>query len=522
MDGTAVAIAGGRVVAIGSDADLEPLVGPATTVRDVGGAAILPALIDSHTHFHRASLVRRLFLDFERLAPASIADVQGHVAERHAALPASAWVQGDSLAASRLAERRWPDRTDLEAAAPGRAVVLRGLGKHVVVASSAALQAAGIDRTTPDPPGGRIERDTDGEPTGVLHERAKLRLDTSAPDTVVPAPTRGERLAALRAALPDLHRLGITTIHEMIRLPEEADDLAALHASGELPIRVRLLYRVVESPIRLEHLATLGIRADLGDDRYRVAGVKVSVDGWCIFGNAAVYEPYLGGERGILRVEPAELCRIVDAANARGLQVSVHAVGPRAVDAALDAFEAAGPASVPPYRLEHGHLDMDEARLARMRALDVWWSVQPALLAAYRDDWEAVLEPERVQAILPLAAAGRLGIPVLYNSDVPTGPQDPFLAIRAAVTRDSGGGRPIGPDERVDPVTAWRAWTELPARAARDDGLGHLRPGALGDAIVVAPDPLDPAGGRHAHGNPLDPDLVLTVHDGRVVHEADR
>ncbi len=264
------------------------------------------------------------------------------------------------LTAAPLAEGRLPNRVELDRVAAGHPVVLRGIGKHVVAANSAALAAAGIDRRTPDPPGGRIERDTDGQPTGILHERAKLRLDTSHPETVVPAPTPDERHRALRAGFADLHRLGITTIHEMVRLPEEAADFASVRAAGELGVRTRLFYRIHESPITLEHLTTLGIRRGLGDDWLRILGVKISVDGWCIFRNAAVYEPYCDepDNTGLLRIEPQELSRLTVAANRSGLGIAIHAVGVRAVDAALDAFEAAGPALAGPYRLEHGHLDI--------------------------------------------------------------------------------------------------------------------------------------------------------------------
>ncbi|HEY7132783.1 MAG TPA: amidohydrolase [Candidatus Limnocylindrales bacterium] len=489
--GTAIAVGGGSILAVGGDAEIDALVGPATDVWELDGASVLPGFIDSHTHFHRAAIVRRLHLDFETLAPASVQEILEHVRARARSSSPDAWIQGDSLSLSRLAEGRLPVREELDAAAGGRRVVLRGIGKHVVAASSAALAAAGIDASTPDPPGGRIERDAAGTPTGILHERAKLRLDASHPDTIIPPTTREERLAALREAFGDLHRLGITTIHEMIRLPEEADDLAALHAAGELPVRVRTFYRVHETPIDLDDLAHLGIRAGFGDDWFGVLGIKISVDGWCIFRNAAVEEPYLDdpANRGLMRIEPALLGELVGRANDRGLAIALHAVGPRAVDAALDAFEAAGPASARPYRLEHGHLDMDERRLRRIADLGVVWSVQPALLPAYRLDWEASLGRERTNGILPLAAGLRLGIPLLLNSDVPSGPQDPIGAIRAAVTRRAGGGT-IGADQGIPLDVAWRGWTTSPAQVAGDGHLGCLEPGGAADMIVVSRDPF--------------------------------
>ncbi len=514
-DASALAVADGRVLAIGGDAAILDLASPATRVIDLAGRTLLPGFIDSHTHFHRAALVRRLSIDFAALGPASVGDLLGHVAARARSLSADAWVQGDSLTIAALAEGRLPNRAELDTAGGGRPVVLRGIGKHVIAASSAALAAAGIDAATADPPGGRIERDEDGVPTGVLHERAKLRLDASDPATVVPSPERHERLAAVRAAFGDLHALGITTIHEMIRLPEEADDLASLHAAGELGVRVRLWYRVHETPIRLEHLALLGIRRGFGGDDLRVLGVKISVDGWCLFRNAAVVEPYPGepDNIGLLRIEPAELASLTAAANGRGLGVAVHAVGPRAVDAALDAFAASGPAAGGPWRLEHGHVDMDEPRLRRMRDLDVVWSVQPALLTAYRRDWEAAFGAERMDRFLPLATAARLGVPTIHNSDVPSGPQAPIAAIRAAVTRDAGGVT-IGADQGVPIDLAWRGWTTLPAWTAGDAALGNLCAGSRADMIVVAPDPF-----ADTIDDGSTPAVLATMMGGQFVHD---
>jgi predicted amidohydrolase YtcJ len=513
---SALSIRGGTVVGWGTADDARAAVGRTAEIIDLGGRIVLPAFIDSHTHFHRAAQVRHLFLDFDRLRPTSVADVLDAVATRAADRPGT-WIQGDSLRPATLAEGRLPARQELDAAAGGRPVILRGVGKHVVAASSAALAAAGIDRTTADPPGGRIEHDSDGEPTGILHERAKLRLDPSDAATVVPAVAEADRRTALRAALGDLHRLGITTIHEMIRLPDEVNDWTALHASAERLLRLRLFYRIHETPIELDDLVALGIRRGIGDDWLRVLGVKISVDGWCTFRNAAVDEPYVGepANRGLFRIEPGPLAALVARANGQGLQIALHAVGGRAVDVALDAFIAAGPASAGPYRLEHGHLDVGANRLARMRDLDVVWSVQPGLLEHNLADWEQSLEPDRIEAILPLRTAGRLGLRTIHNSDVPSGPQAPLAAIAAAVTRaiPSRPGRTIAADQAIGLGEAWRAWTEAPAATAGDLGLGRLGPGALADLVVLDDDPRQSS----IEALAVRP-VFATMIDGRFVH----
>ena len=489
----ALGLRGGRVVARGSTADLRALAAPTTGIVDLDGRSILPAFTDSHTHFHRGAVLRHLYLDFAAIGPRSIADVLTAVRDRASGLPPGAWLQGDSLSPGRLVEGRLPDRRELDGAAGDRPVLLRGIGKHVVAANSAALAAAGIDRATADPPGGRIERDEAGEPTGVLHERAKLRLDTSHPETAVPVAARSERHEALRAGVRELHRLGITTIHEMVRTPEEAEDLAALHATGELDLRVRIFYRVHEAPLSLDWLVGLGIRRGLGNDWFRILGIKISVDGWCIFRNAAVYEGYLGEAEnvGIMRIEPAELAASVRRANEHGLGIAIHAVGARAVDAALDAFDAAGPHLAGPHRLEHAHLDLEPRQLDRIRSLGLVLSSQPGFLPAYRADWARSLAPERMDRIMPLADAHRRGIPLLLNSDFPSGPLGPLAAIHAAVSRDGGEGHTIGPDQAISREVAWSGFTTVPARTAGERHLGSLAVGNRADLIVFEKDPLD-------------------------------
>lgn len=510
----AIAIHRGRVVATGSLDDARAAL-PDAPVTDLRGAAVLPAFVDPHTHFHRAAILRHSFLDFETLQAGGVDEVVALVRERAAQLPRGAWIQGDSITAASLAERRLPTRHELDAATRDHPVLLRGIGKHVIAANSAALAAAGIGRETPDPPGGRVERDAAGEPTGILHERAKLRLDTSAADTVVPPVPREIRLAALRAGIAELHRLGISTIGEMVRLTEEADDLAALHAAGELGVRVGIHYRVHEGEIRLGWLRGLGIRRGLGDDRFRILGVKVSIDGWCIFRNAAVHRPYRGEpeNRGILRIEPDELTRIVADANAQGLGIAVHAVGARAVDVALDAFAAAGSPTAGPWRLEHAHLDLDAPRIARIAALGLVLSAQPAFLPAYRADWEAGLEPERVDAIMPLASVRAAGIPVIIGSDQPSGPAGPLRAIAAAVTREAGG-RTIGAGEAIGLAEAWEAHAGLAAAVMGDTAGGSLVPGRRADLVVLDEDPFR-AGARIPEA------VAATMLDGRWVWQGE-
>lgn len=510
----ALALGAGRILRCGSSADLLEDADASATIVDLDGRTVLPAFVDSHTHFHRGAVLRHLYLDFAELRPGTVDEVLSAVETRAATTGEGGWIEGDSLSPMKLAERRLPSRRELDAVAPDHPVLLRGIGKHVVAANGRALALAGITRDTTDPPGGRIERDDEGEPTGILHERAKLRLDTSAPDSVVPAPARADRLSAIRRAVPDLHRQGIATIHEMVRLPMEADDLAALHASDELPIRVRLYYRVHESPLSLDWLIGLGIREGLGDDWFRIAGVKISVDGFCIFRNAAVYEAYEDepDNCGLMRIGPEELASLVEAANRQGLNIAVHAVGARAVDAALDAFAAAGPVVAGPHRIEHAYLDVDDTRLERMKQLGLAWSTQPGFIPAYRSEWGAIFDDARRRRIMPLGSGAAMGVPLLLNSDYPCSPMDPLTMIRVA-TGDDVDGAAIEAHQAIGLDEAWRAATIAPAAIIGDRLAGPLRPGNLADLVILDGDPF-------AHNANLEAVQVSsTLIEGEVVFD---
>ncbi len=515
---TAVLVRDGRIALIGDASEVRSAMAAGTETIDLRGGSLLPGFTDSHTHFHRTAILHAHFLDFDNPAVSTVQDVVALVRRRAAVLPEGRWLEGDNLVSGRLAERRMPTRSELDAAAPANPVLLRGMGKHVVVANSLALRLAGIDATTPDPPGGRIERDGDGEPTGVLHERAKLRLDTTRVDTVVPPLAEADRLKALEAGLAGLHRAGITSIHEITRTRDELGDYARLREGGHLNMRVSAYVRVVEGQATLGGLTGAGLRSGLGDDWLRLAGVKVSIDGACTFRNAALYEPYPGqpDNLGINRVEQAELDALVAEADAAGLQIAVHAIGPRAVDMALDAFQRlpAPRRGLARHRIEHAYLPQRPGQFARMRSLGLLLSTQPAFIRSVGDAWFDIFHADDVERMVPLRSALAEGLTVLANSDCPTGAPVPLLGIQAAVTRTTASGRALLPGERVTVAEAVDMYTYAPAFAVREETrAGRIVPGARADLVGLAADPAAVAPGEIG-----DIPVVLTVLDGVPVH----
>jgi predicted amidohydrolase YtcJ len=518
----ALLVRNGRIALIGSVADVRAVCSPAADVLDLAGASVLPGFTDSHTHFHRTAILRQYFLDFEGMT--TISGVLRAVGERAAGLPGGSWLQGDNLVAGALMERKLPDRYELDAIAPDHPVLLRGMGKHVVVANSLALRLAGIDATTQDPDGGRIDRDAAGEPTGILHERGKLRLDTTRADTVVPALDDAQRLTALRAGIGELHRNGVTSIHEITRTPEEFGDYAQLHRDGELAVRVVGYPRVLEGRAPLSALVDLGLRSGFGDEWLRLGGVKLSIDGACTFRNAAMYDAYPGepANFGIIRVCAAEVSAVVQEADRHGLQVAVHAIGPRALDMALDAFE-----QLPPHRtgrgrlrhrIEHAYVPPSSGQLTgqfkRMRDLELLLSTQPAFIHSVGDSWFDIFEEAQAAAMVPLRSALDAGLTVLANSDCPSAPPAPLVGIEAAVTRRTAAGRLLDPAEGVTVAEAIAMYTSAPAYAAGEEfSRGRLAAGLLADLTVLSGDPEATAPTALARL-----DVLATVVGGQLMH----
>jgi predicted amidohydrolase YtcJ len=262
-----------------------------------------------------------------------------------------------------------------------------------------------------------------------------------------------------------------------------------------------------------------GLRSGFGDDMLRLGGVKISIDGACTFRNAAVYEPYPGepDNVGLTRVEQDELDQLVRDADAAGFQIAVHAIGPRAVDMALDSFDRLGPtqrANPQRHRIEHAYLAERPGQFARMASLGLLLSTQPAFIPAVGDAWYEIFPEDEVRRMVPLRSALDAGLTVLANSDCPTAPPDPLAGIQAAVTRMTGSGRALDQAQRVSVEEAVAMYTATPAFAAREESRrGRIAPGWTADLVALAEDPraVDP------HEIAAIP-VTATVIGGDIVH----
>ena len=501
----AVLVRGDRIVAVGRRAELRRLA-PGADDLDLDGAVLTPGLTDAHVHLTEWAL-GRTHVD---LADADSPEAAARLAA--GSPPGSGWIRGRGWNPHRWHEAR-PHRALLDALAAERPVALQSHDMHALWVNGAALRVAGITAATADPPGGRIERDPDGEPSGLLLERAADLLIAA-----LPRPTLDEVVVAVRDAQPSLHALGLTGVHSFPGIalpdPDPLPVLQELHARGQL--RLRILQHIRQD--RLAAAVALGLRSGFGGPWLRLGGVKLFLDGALGSRTAWMRAPYRNSDaRGVCVLPPEEFRAIAREATAAGIALTVHAIGDAAVALALEVLS--DPALRVPamaHRIEHVQCCPPELFDAAGRA-GIVCSVQPCHLIS---DWRAAdahWGPERARATYAFAALAEGGATLAFGSDAPVEPIDPRRGLFAAVTRrDLAGEPPDGwyPEHRVSAATALAAFTAGPALAAGMAGeLGVLAPGARADIAAWDRDPLacDPA-------QLLDMQCVTTLVGGERVH----
>jgi hypothetical protein len=513
----AVAWADGRILAAGTARELEMLVGPGTRRVDVAGSTVLPAFMDTHVHLNDAVLTEAYMLDLCAPAPRNIEELGRRVAERVRQRPPGEWVLGKRLRYDLLEERRYPTGRELDRYVSDRPVFLLSTGNHVGVANAAALRLAEIDESTPDPPGGTIEREPGSRrPNGILHERGKLRLDMRRPHCVIPPFTHRQRVEALRAVDRLFLRYGVTTIHSIVVSREEIEALIEADKEGTLSVRVHLLVRTIESHITFDDLDD--VRAALRGTSLRFGGTKISIDGSALHFGAALSQPYVDRQdAGVVRIEREELSREVQRSHEAGVRVCIHAIGDRALRMALDAWEQAAKRFPRPgirHRLEHlGNLPVTGDDLARVARLGLVASAQPGFLY-FTGDTLARIIPRGLGELFPLRDVLRAGIPLVFNSDAPLISASPLIGMAAAIGRKTETGQVIAAGQALTTKEALAAYTEGAAYSGfEEDEIGTLEPGRIADLVIVNGDPL-----KASASDLLAMKVLATFRGGKLVY----
>ena len=517
----AVAVGGGRILAVGDDRDVTALAGPRTRRIDLRGRTLLPGFVDAHCHpvMAGADLLRCPLHDLPNSQDAYFTAIRDY-ADAHADLD---WIVGAGWYMS-VFPGGTPSRYDLDAVVPDRPAMFTNRDGHGSWVNSRALEISGITSETPDPPDGRIERDADGTPSGTLHEGAMTLVGRH-----VPAPSIDEIADGIGIAQAYLHRLGITAWQDAIVTPPGLEAYRRFAESGRLTARViacQWWWRELGDE-QIELFVEERARSAIG--RLEAGTVKIMADGVCENFTASVLEAYLDGDgrstgnRGIDFVDPEPLKGYVTKLDALGFQVHFHALGDRAVRQALDAVEAArrtnGMTDTRPH-LAHLQL-VDPADWPRFRELGAGANIQPLWACADEQMRELTLpylSPDRAALSYPIGSMHRAGARLVGGSDWTVSTPNVFEEVEVAVTRVSPQHRdipPFLPDEAIDLDTAVRAFTMGSAWAShRDTTTGSIEVGKLADLVVVDRDIAQEPANRLG-----DARVLLTLVEGEPVHE---
>jgi predicted amidohydrolase YtcJ len=517
---SALAVRGDRLVAVGDEAAVKPLIGAKTRVVDLKGRTVIPGLHDSHMHTMNGGQ-NELAVSLAKAR--SIADVQAAFAARAATVKKGDWIMGGSgWHENQLAEGRLPVRQELDAATPDNPVYLKR-GGHVAVVNSLGLKLANITKDTPNPRNGIIVRDpTTGEPTGVLVERAAFNMVLG----LVPPPSRDDRVKGLKLFNGKLNRFGITATLEPGLSLDEISAYMELWRQGGMTTRVRILQRVFGADDVLNLSAFLA--PDFGDDWLRVGGFKYSADGG--IEGAALKERYrlVEGEQndpdyhGKLVTPPGgrqEFRQMLENAATRGWQFQVHNVGDAAIAHTVEVMEELAenyPLDKLRWTIVHIFLPSQES-LAKIKRLGLSTTVQDHPVSLGYNMLRFWGE-ERAAKSIPVRSITSLGIPTGGGTDGPTVDWNPFKSLWWMTTRQvvvNNALRTLGPEEAIGREEALRLYTMGSARVGfMEDKIGSLEPGKLADLAVLSDDYMSVTDDAL-----LDLRSVMTAVGGKIVHE---
>ena len=532
---TALAVTNATIVAVGSDEDLLKLRGPHTQIVDLGGAFVMPGFNDAHTHMAAAG-EQKLTVDLDQTP--SLADMLERIRIYTAAAAPGQWILGSGWDHTIWPTKTLPTRGDLDKVTTGHPAVFYRTDGHIVIANSAALLAAGISSATPDPAGGKIDRDTQGTPTGIVREDPAVQLIYAH----VPPPSTALRRKALDLAIADALAHGVTSVQDF----SDWDDwlvLESMEHRGELNLRFS---EWIDFKLPLAVLKERRASHPADDPLLHLGMLKAFMDGSLGSRTAALAEPYADdpNNSGIPRYQPDQLNQMSAERAAAGFQLGFHAIGDEANTIALNAFTAAEQAgtpadvplpprnpdaavvttSAPPspspasfrLRIEHAQVllpgDFD-----RFEKLGVIASMQPSHLLTDMNWAGARLGPDRSQYAYAWRSMLDHHVTLAFGTDFPVESISPFRGLYSAVTRkNEAGTMSFHPEQRLTISEALYAYTQASAFAEfRETRKGRLEPGMLADFVVLDRDLL-----QATPDDLLKTRVLRTVVGGKTVFQA--
>lgn len=519
----AIAVAGDRILAVGTNDDISRYVGDETNVIDLEGKTVIPGMIDAHVHF--LGLGNRLLqLDARNVRDKD--EIIERVADHAAEAAPGEWIQGRGWDQNRWTVKEFPTKEELDAASPENPVYLGRVDGHAAWVNSRALEIAGITKDTEDPPGGQIIRYASGEPAGTLVDNA-FRLVTPH----IPAITEEQKRRAIALAVEECLSSGLTGVHEAGGYREDIELYAEMMEADELDLRINEFLRwptdeqtLPHTYESLDYYLEQGPQIGLHDNRLTIRGIKMSIDGAMGSRGAALLEPYEDDPDnvGLLRLSEDEIYETILRGVKAGFQVTTHAIGDRANRVVLDAMERAlaeTGAQNTRLRIEHAQV-LHPDDVPRFAELGIIPSMQPTHCTTDMNWIATRLGEERTQYAYAWRSLLDSGVRIAGGSDAPVEPVQPLPGIYAAITRrdlETGWPGEDGwhPEQKVTREEALRMFTLDAAYAGFDEDLkGSLEPGKLADIVVLSKDIMTiPA------EEILTTDVLMTFLGGKLVYE---
>ena len=504
----AFAVRDDRFVAVGSTNDIRNMVGSRTEIIDAEGMTITPGFIDAHSHPSGAGVNELVQVNADLR---SVTEITSALRERADSTPEGQWVRAFKYDDTKLAEGRPINRFDIDEVIPNNPVVIGHRGGHTSVYNTTALAMAGVTAETPDPPGGRFYRDSNGVLTGLVQGPARNVFSGVIPSDS----TREQRRDGVKLISELMTAAGLTSVHQTSAGRNDMIAYQDARAEGGLRFRMYLFPRGQ----LFDDLVNSGVRTGMGDEVFRIGAVKYTADGSASERTMRMSEPYEGrpDDFGLLYMTEQEIHEEVERAHRNDFQVAVHANGDVTIAMVLDAFERAQqlwPREDTRHRIEHCSL-VNPDLLGRIRDLGVVPAPFYTYVHYHGNKWVEYGE-ERMRWMFAHRSFLDYNIPVAPASDYTPGPYEPMMAIQSMVTRKDFDGRVWGPNQRISVDEALRICTMNGAYASFEENIkGSITAGKLADFVILADDPhdVDPDQIKHI-------EIVRTVVGGATMYAA--